>query len=73
MLDEFSSCLVLTFSTQFPKIGDKHLDMLSFLLECDVPWMGLVAQHFPILLTSVHILLFLAPLVQLERPQVSRP
>ena len=43
MLDEFSSCLVLTFSAQFPVIGNKLLDMLSFLLVCDVVWMGLPA------------------------------
>jgi hypothetical protein len=35
-LDDFLSCLVLTFSTQFPMIGNKHLDVLTFLLVCDV-------------------------------------
>ena len=42
-LDDFSSCLVLAFSTQFPMIGNKHLDVMSFMLACDVVWMGLLA------------------------------
>jgi hypothetical protein len=59
-LYDFSSCLVLTFLTgQFPMISNKHLGVLSFLLVCDVVWMGLLAQHCPFLLTSVRLLLLL--------------
>jgi hypothetical protein len=29
-------------------IGNKLLDVLSFLLVCDVVWMGLLAKHCPV-------------------------
>jgi hypothetical protein len=52
-------------------IGNKHLDVLSFLLVCDVVWMGLLAQHCPVLLTSVRLLLLLALPVLLEATNIT--
>ena len=52
-------------------IGYKPLDLMSFLLACDVVWMGLLAYYCSVLLTSVGLLLLLALPVLLDRAQMS--